>query len=248
MILLTLTGLLLIGWLLGGLVNTIADVLPRTRRLGAPICIACGAPMRLADALLLRPCAACGESRSRRVWVVQVLAVGITVGLWFFPSTRIDFWLSLPLLTYFGVVAVIDLEHRLILHVESAFGAALGLVTGVILRGWQATLLGGVAGLGLMAGMYLLGWAVAKGLGKLRGQVIEEEALGFGDVLLGGVLGLVLGWPGIALGVIYTIFIAGAGSLLILGAQLFRRRYEPFAPFAYGPYLLLATIVLLYFH
>lgn len=238
--------LALFGWLLGSLVNYIADVLPLTRRLGPAKCAACDGSRSLIDYLLLRPCGGCGQPRSVRTWVVQFAAVAVVLAHWYYPYARTGFWAGIVLLTYFAVVAVIDFEHRLILYVESAFGAILGLALGVWLHGWQKTLNGGLGGLLLMAGLYLLGFGLAKLFGKLRGQPIEEDAMGFGDVMLGGVLGLILGWPGIALGVLYTIFIAGAGSLLVLLSQVVRKEYRPFAAVAYGPYMLLAAIVLLY--
>jgi hypothetical protein len=55
-----------------------------------------------------------------------------------------------------------------------------------------------------------------------------------------------LGWPGIVAAVFYTIFIAGAGSVLILLSQLLRKQYQPFTAVAYGPYMLLAAVLLLY--
>ena len=150
------------------------------------------------------------------------------------------------LFTYFGVVAVVDIEHRLILHVESAFGAVMGAAIGIWLHGLVPTLLGGLAGLGMMAFLYLLGWGLAWVFGKMRGSPIEEDAMGFGDIMLGAVLGLILGWPGITAGIVFTILIAGAGSLIIVLAQLIRRKYEPYAAVAFGPYMILAAVVLLY--
>lgn len=245
MLLLPIPLLILSGWLLGSLVNYIADVLPHTRRLGPLACPSCGRTRTLAEHLLMKPCPQCGARRSRRAWVVQILAVAILLATWFYPG-RMGFWLGALALTYFGVVAVIDIEHRLILYVESAVGALLGLGIGLSLHGLVQTLIGGVAGLLIMAGLFLLGAGLAKLFGRLRGQPIEEDALGFSDILLCANLGLIVGWPGVAALVFYTIFIAGAGSLVILLSQLARRNYQPFAPVAFGPYLLIAAVLLLY--
>jgi prepilin signal peptidase PulO-like enzyme (type II secretory pathway) len=246
MLVFTILALCLLGWLLGSLINYISDVLPATRRLGRAECSACSEQRTLLDYLLVRACTKCGQQRSARSWVVQFAAVAIILGQWFYPYSRTGFWVGTVLLTYFAVVAVIDIEHRLILYVESAFGAVLGLAVGVWLHGWVATLLGGLAGLGMMAAMYLLGFALAKLFGKMRGEPIEEDAMGFSDILLCAVLGLILGWPGIAAGVVFTILIAGAGSIVILVSQFLRKTYQPFAAVAYGPYMLLAAILLLY--
>lgn len=241
-----IVGLLLMGWVSGSLINYVADTLPVSRRLSPIGCTACGQIFHLKNYLLMQSCRGCGKRRSVRAWVVQFVAVFVTMAHGFVPPERIGFWPGTLLLIYFGVVAVIDIEHRLILYVESAVGAVLGLGIGITLHGVVPTMFGGLAGLAIMAGLYILGWALARLMGKIRGQIIEEEALGFSDILLGGVLGLILGWPAITLGIFFTIFIAGAGSLVILLSQLLRRKYEPFAPVAFGPYMLLAAVLLLY--
>lgn len=241
-----IAGLLILGWGLGVLINYFADVLPVTRRLTARTCPVCQRPTRAVDYILMRPCPQCNTRRYKRAWVVQIAATGMTVAQWYYPSPRLGFGVGTLLLLYFGVVAVIDIEHHLILHPTSIVGAILGAAIGIGLHGWLATLLGGIAGFGIMYGLYLLGWVLAKGMAKLSGKVIEEDALGFGDIILCGVLGLILGWPGIVLGVIATILIAGAGSLIVIVWQLLHRRYHAFTAVAFGPYLLLATSLLLY--
>ena len=67
-----------------------------------------------------------------------------TVG---FIGSIIGAWV---LLLYFGVVTVIDLEQRLILHPVSLVGAVIGLVVGFWLHGWVDTLAGGAAGFLMM--------------------------------------------------------------------------------------------------
>jgi leader peptidase (prepilin peptidase)/N-methyltransferase len=150
------------------------------------------------------------------------------------------------LLIYFGVVAIIDLEHRLILHPVSLVGVGLGTVFGFWRHGLQATLFGGAVGFGSMLLLYGLGKLFAQGLSRLRKQAIEEEALGFGDVTLSGIVGLLLGWPGILVGLVLAILIGGVVSLLYLLAMLITRRYRPFTAIPYGPFLIVAALILLF--
>jgi leader peptidase (prepilin peptidase)/N-methyltransferase len=84
-------------------------------------------------------------------------------------------------------------------------------------------------------------------LGKLRGEQIDEDALGFGDVNLSGVLGLLLGWPGITAGLFFAILFGGAVSLLVLLYMLVRRKYHAFQAIPYGPFLVAAAVVVLFF-
>jgi leader peptidase (prepilin peptidase)/N-methyltransferase len=115
------------------------------------------------------------------------------------------------------------------------------------MHGLQSTLLGGLVGFSIMFGFYLLGFAFVRLSERLRKQEIEEEGLGFGDVTLGGVIGLLLGWPGIIAGLVLTILIGGAFSLSVIFVALINRRYHAALAVAYGPFLILATVYLLYF-
>lgn len=246
MVWIQMAGFILLGWGIGILINYLSDVLPATRRLTAPACAICSRPILTVDYLLLRACQECGARRKWRAWVVQTAAVLVTVWLGLVPDGRLGFWASLTILSYFGVVAVIDIEHRLIMHPVSLLGVLLGGGIGLWLHGWQATLLGGLAGFAIMLGIYFLGFLFTKWLARVRKMDIEEEALGFGDVALSGILGLLLGWPGVAGGIILAILLGGAGSLVILVYSLFTRKYRTLMAIPYGPFMLSAATLLLF--
>jgi len=150
-------------------------------------------------------------------------------------------------LILFGLVVVIDLEHRLILHPVSLSGAVLGLIFGSLNHGILYTVIGGAAGFGIMLVFYMLGNLFIKFLSRSRGEEIDEVALGFGDVNLSGVIGLLLGWPGVIAGVFLAIILGGvvSGSFLII--QLFRKKYQAFQALPYGPFLVISAVLLLYF-
>ena len=71
--------------------------------------------------------------------------------------------------------------------------------------------------------------------------------MGFGDVNLSAVIGLLLGWPAILAGLILAILLGGAVSLVYLMYKLITRRYEAFSAIPYGPFLVASTVILLYF-
>jgi len=235
-----------LGWTAGWLINYIADVLPLTRQLNHPVCVLCGQRLSWGEFLLGKPCPTCRNRRPRRFWIVQALSVAGSIWFWLYPSNRLGFWIGWILLVYLAIVAVIDIEHRLILHPVSIVGAGLGLLIGIWLRGWSQTLIGGAAGFGMMLLLYYLGDWFARWLARKRGQDLEEVALGFGDVNLAGVLGLMLGWPGIVAGLLLAILLGGAVSLLIIASQVITRRYTPFTAIPYAPFLILGFIILLY--
>lgn len=238
-----IVGSIVLGGLVGASINYIADVFPATRRLGAPKCVVCATPQPWWGYFSLSPCAVCGARRSRRVWIVAFGCAAAAVGLLLWPGGRISFWPGLVWLLYFGIVIVIDGEHRLILNEMSLVGLVLAAITGTAMHGWIVTALGGAAGLLIMFTLYLAGIGFAKLLGRMRGQVIEEEALGFGDVTLATVLGLLLGLPNIIFGLTYAMLIGGFASLAVIVVNIARRRYEAFQAIPYGPFLVIGAVI-----
>jgi len=252
---------ILLGWFAGLFVNYVSDVLPVTRRFSQPTCPNCQSAFSLLDYLTLHACRNCGTKRSLRTWIVQIVSIASFIYFWLFPPFGLGLSLSLIVLTYFGVIIVIDLEHRLILHPTSIFGAILGLIVGVytqgrskgFINGLTMSLLGGVVGFVIMFVIYKFGEIVARYRArKMRtaGQSEDdEEAFGSADVILTGVLGLMLGWPNIILGIIYGTLAGGLFGILALVGHLFQRRYRENALMAfipYGPSLVLGAFYVLY--
>ena len=238
----------LLGWLAGLIINYISDSLPYSRKLTKPICRICTTTQKPLNYFFWpRRCHKCGVRRRNRTWIVEITAIMFSVYLWNTQLAKPDFAAGLILLVYFGVVAVIDIEFRLILHPVSIAGAIIGLVIGVWLHGLRSTLIGGVAGFGIMFLLYQLGRLTMKLFSRICNQEYDEDALGFGDVNLSGVIGLILGWPGITIGLLLTILIAVAISLLYLLSKILLRQYKPNLALPYGPFLIASTIILLYF-
>jgi prepilin signal peptidase PulO-like enzyme (type II secretory pathway) len=238
----------LLGLAAGVLINYLADTLPYSRRLVQRSCLACGkAQSGILAYLWPSRCERCGYWQPLRTWLVHIAAIGASSWLWASSPPALGFTLSFILMIYFAVVVVIDLEHRLILHPTSLVGALLGLFLGTYLHGLGATLLGGAAGFISMLAFYVLGGLFARLIMRLRGHVVDEEALGFGDVILTGVLGLLLGWPGILLGLFLGIMAGGLASLVYIVVMAASRRYRPFTAIPYGPFLISGAAALLYF-
>jgi leader peptidase (prepilin peptidase)/N-methyltransferase len=242
----------LAGWLVGMVVNYLADFLPRQRRLSHPFCLQCESKIPLFRFFIWdRRCPVCHRNRSNRTWLVEIISVIASIWLWNKPPDPIGYWFGLVLLAYFILVVVIDVEHRLILHPTSAFGAILSLGLGAWMHGFPRTLLGGAAGFGVMLFFYLFGLLLIRLLNRWRGLSLGDEdgeALGFGDVILGGVLGLILGWPGVFASIFLTILLAGAASFLYIILMVALQRYQSNQTLPYGPFLVLGAVILIYFH
>ena len=240
--------IVLLGVATGMLVNYLADVLPLRRRFSKPLCTACQADMPPVNYWLWpRRCLACGKHRRWRVWLVEAIYAVLAIWLWQTPLEKIGFWGGWLLLAYFGVVVVIDIEYRLILHPVSLVGVVIALGLGWILNGLPSTLIGGAVGFGVMWLLYMLGELVMRLVARLRGETVDDVALGFGDVNLSGVLGLLLGWPGIVVGLVLAIFIGGAVSLLFMLGMALTRRYRLFMALPYGPFLIAGAVIVLCF-
>ncbi len=244
---------LIVGWIGGWVVNYLADTLPRTRRLSTPACVHCDQPYPISRYLMLASCERCGQQRGLRAWIVQIVMMVVSAYIWFRPHPGLEYALGILLLVYFAVVIVIDLEHRLILHPTSIVGAVLAAGLGIRLNGIVLTVLGGLAGFGIMLALYALGVLFSKYRARrLRAagqEADEEEALGAGDVILAGVLGLVLGWPLIWFTLLLGILLGGVVGILLLIGMLVRGLYGKqalmvFMP--YGPYFVLSAFFILF--
>ena len=244
----TATGVLWLvaGLVAGWLINYFADVLPINRKFEQPICLNCGSRRSLGDYLLLRGCETCGKRRGLRSGLVLFLYIFIGGLLWLLPPSRINSVWAMILLVLFGIIVVIDIEHRLILHVVSLSGAIFGLILGVQLHGWVPTLVGGAAGFAIMLGLFYFGVLFGRLLSKMKGEPIEEVALGFGDVNLSGVLGLILGWPGITACLLGAILLGGVVSGFYLLGMYLLKRYKPFTALPYAPFLIASALLLLF--
>jgi prepilin signal peptidase PulO-like enzyme (type II secretory pathway) len=228
------------------LVNYLADTLPQTRQLTVLHCSNCDEELGWRSVILYTPCENCNSSLSWRhlTLLISLSALSILVGI--FPIQSLGPLVSILWLIYFSLIVVIDLEHRLILHPVSLTGAILGLLTGIWIHGFMSTLLGGVAGFVIMLLFYYAGGLFVRVLSKRRGEPIQEVALGFGDVNLAGIMGLLLGWPGVVGGIFLAVILGGLVSGLFMIIQLARKKYQAYQALPYGPFLAVSVFLLFY--
>jgi len=238
-------GVLVLGLVAGWIVNYLADVLPAAGFLTQPVCWNCGSALPWKRYFLFRRCAVCSRWRRARTPIVELTIPVALLYLWLVPPHRLEYPLAAILFVYLALITVVDMEHRLILHVTSFAGLLLGLGIGTHLHGLTPTLAGGAAGYGIMLVFYALGVLFVRYMNRRRAKPIDEVALGYGDVNLAGIAGLLLGWPGIIFGLLFTILAGGLASAAVIVVMLVRRRYHAFSAIPYGPFLVLSIAVLL---
>lgn len=226
----------LIGLLVGGLLNLLADDLPARVSPSMPHCPSCkrqfGPRRWLALARLLPggDCPQCGATVDRRHVLVEIVTVVIFAFLPSLVTTPVDLLFSTVYVAILILIIVIDLEHRLILHKVTFPSTLLALVGSLFISNTSPllALLGAVLGFVVF---YCLYW-----LGK---QLFGPGALGFGDVTLSMTLGAMVGFPYIVFALVMGIMLGGLISFgLIITGRISMRSYV-----AYGPFLAMAGII-----
>lgn len=200
---------------------------------------------------MLRPCRSCGTSRRARTYAVLFLFIILNIYFWFAPPPKIEFAMGWVLLVYFGIVFVIDLEHRLILHPTSIVGAVIGLAIGIMRQGLTSTLIGGAVGFGMVYLFYLFGVLFTKMRARrLQASGLEaddEDAFGAGDVILATILGFMLGWPLIWFGILFGVLLGGVISGLIMLVLFLSRRFKSWMVFIpFGPFFVVSAFLIIY--
>ena len=117
-------------------------------------------------------------------------------------------------------------------------GVGGGLVLASLLEWDWVPLATAVAGGTLFAGTFYLIW--------YAGRVLGLAILGFGDVRLAGVLGILLGWYGLE----FVLYGAIAGNLLavLLAGALNIHKRKLLVRYSFGPPLLAGTLAVVLFH
>ncbi len=123
------------------------------------------------------------------------------------------------------IMFVYDQKYQLILDRISVPAMAVALLFSLLLhRSFLSILLGGILGAGLFFAQYVL----SKG-----------RWIGGGDIRLGGVLGLALGWPLTAVALVIA-YLSGAAAALVL---ILSRKSSMSSMIPFGTFLSLATFI-----
>jgi len=251
----------LLGLLVGAFLNYCADQLPRWRRLRKkPFCPYCDEPRpwwawvsTLAYLRFKLRCQHCGAPIPWRHLLTELGVAMLYAFLWYryaMDGNVVTLVLYTIYSTIFVLVIVIDLEHRLILNVVM-YPAWLIAFLGSFLYAppyfYRLALLGWIVGFGLLFLIYWAGILFVKVLGRMRGKPINAVAFGFGDVRLGGFIGLVLGFPDVLSALFIAILLGGlAGLLYWFVRAVILRRYSLFTPIPYGPFLAIGAMIVMF--
>ena len=226
----------IIGLLLGGVINVLSDDLPARQSPRRPHCPRCGHVHSAGSwfAVTRRSqrgaCPECGLPLRRRTLFVEIGMVILFAALPWLITPPMDLAIYSAYIAVLVLVIVIDLEHRLVLHVVTFPTTAFALAASSLLidGGFYVALAGAVVGFLFFFLAYLIGQ-----------RFFGRGALGFGDVTLAMTMGAMLGFPRIFVALILGILFAGLyGAVALLTGRMQRHSY-----FAYGPFLAAGGII-----
>lgn len=224
----------LLGLLIGSFLNVVIDRLPRGESIvwKPSHCDHCRKPLRwyelfpvLSFLFLRGRCLRCNKRLSVQYPVIELVTAG---GFLFLSLTVSDMGRMVPLLVLyciFLVLFVIDMKHQILPDELLILLFITAVYCGIYLEPAERSMRL-ISGISAGAGFFLL-WLVTRGRG-----------LGFGDVKLALLLGLLLGYPSTIIA-IYIAFLTGAvaGVILILG-----HRAKMKSRIAFGPFLIIGTV------
>lgn len=258
----------IVGLLAGGLVNALADDLPPDREglrhsLRTPH-YPDGAPrppiawLGLLAFLTGNRASPDGAKLSWRHPITEVLTAVLMVTALLISRTfvgisglQVIFWLIY--MAGFVLITVIDVEHKLILFIVInplvVVALADALLTPTDLPpDLVSALIGGVAGFAVFFLLYNGGFLFTYIMGKMQGREIREVAFGYGDVMMAGLSGVILGWQKLIFALFFTVFLGAFGAILYLFSRRFLgKRYSAYTALPYGPYIVIGTLIMLLF-
>lgn len=224
----------LLGTVIGSFLNVLADRLPHAISIVSPQsqCPHCARRLKpielipvLSYLLLRGKCRTCKSYIPIRVLFVE-LATGILFGLiWQRYGLSLDTLLGCLFASFLITILVIDLEHHRILNALTypAYVIALFTLPLVFKRDVVDVLAGGALGFSLLLILAL----------------IKPEGMGMGDVKLAALIGFVLGYPAVVLGLFLSFTIGGLISGVLLIAKVIGRKDQV----AFAPYLAIGGIL-----
>jgi prepilin signal peptidase PulO-like enzyme (type II secretory pathway) len=149
----------------------------------------------------------------------------------------------------FALIIIVDVEYRWILSetiwppalvalAEAAFWPRINL---------EESLRGGLYGFLSLYALYVLGLVFARVVAIMTGRRVGRTVLGFGDVRMGTLSGLILGWYSLGPALLIMIITGAVAALIFIANKVIRtRRYRIFSAIPYGPYIVIGTATMLY--
>lgn len=234
----------------GSFVNMVADRLPARQRLTIlhPSCNACRRPRLKLDLFPIlsclwsrRKCKHCTAPISPRVFTVEIIIPLLFTVTYLQHGISIESILISTMIALLITVAVIDLEHRMIPNRILLPSAATLLILSPFWNelGLPRTILGDSGFVASFINSLLSG--TGSMLTFLAISMLRPHSMGGGDIKFVGLIGLLLGFPGIFLAIMSAFFMGGAVAIALL--TFWRKSYKDMLVF--GPFLSVGALIVL---
>ena len=229
----------LLGLFVGSFLNVCIDRLPRGQSIIHPRshCAACNRKISNLDNIpvfsylwLHGRCRYCHDPIPIRLPIVEGMTGLLFALLYWKFGLGLELSISLVYISLLIVIFVIDLENQLVLDKVIYPGMALALAFSFF---WP-----GLEGIGALPGE-ALGKVVSSLAGGAIGVaamalpfIIYRRGMGMGDVKLGALVGLMSGYPLVAIALLLAVITGGLVAALLLVFKIKKRSDPiPFAPF-----------------
>ncbi|MEP7288162.1 MAG: hypothetical protein ABI947_20600 [Chloroflexota bacterium] len=261
---------LFIGFLVGIVVNLFADYLPAQRHYKLATTNPFGSHTIIAKPPTFLPCSdngslwpiwlwsgliatslrqPVGDSHNRRRIITEIgMAAAFAAIAWRFSEIP-----NLPFLLFYAaalaLIVIIDVENRWVFLETIIPVGIVALVEAVL---WprsslEDTIRGGLYGFGILFALYLFGLVFARVLGMVTGRQVGRTVLGFGDVYIGSLGGLIIGKQFLGLSLLIMVLTGAIAALILITNRWLRtKRYRLYSAIPYGPYIVIGTVAMLY--
>ncbi len=231
----------ILGASFGSFFNVVADRLPQGQSLVSPPshCPSCGrrlSPVELIPILsylwLRGRCLSCKAPIPRRIFFME-LGCGLVFALaaWKYGFNPHSLLLGLYC-SFFITLAVIDLEQGIIPNLLTYPAMLVTLILAPFWHklGFPHHFLSHTSPQWLLLGSFVSG--IIGGMVFLIPLLIYPEGMGWGDVKLGALIGLVTGFPAVIVAILVALLSGGLVAIfLVLTRRRGRKETIPFAPF-----------------
>jgi leader peptidase (prepilin peptidase) / N-methyltransferase len=233
--------LFVLGAVVGSFLNVCISRLPKEESIIFPPshCPHCRQRIKIVDLIplvsfiILRgKCRGCRKPISFRYFLVEALSGLMFVMCYLFYNDTASIVYAILFSAVLIIILFSDLETQIIPDETIIAGIVLGTVYALIIRDWLGALAGGLIGLSFFLSVYV----IAK-------WIYGKEAMGQGDIKLGLMLGINLGWPLVVPQILLTYLIGAPVALALL---LFKvKKIHDAVPF--GPFMVIAAWIIILF-
>ncbi|MDW8102141.1 MAG: A24 family peptidase [Anaerolineae bacterium] len=233
--------LAVIGFLIGPVLVRVANFLINKKT--TPLCPYCQTPYKpllaLKGLILQRGrCSSCRAPYLITYASAEIFTPAIFVLIWQKFGFSLYTFFALLYGASFIILFLTDVNYKVIPSLIVHLTIALAII-GETVRGSHLSnhLLGGAISFLLFLAFYALGQVYT------RWRAVEEVAFGMGDVKLAFLIGIILGYPTGLRALLTGVLINGVIVLALIIKGLFSKRFNPLAPFPYGPGLILSFFI-----